>query len=123
MVAKTGRLMQRSANPTPITCLEEGGAVPLCSDGVSIGGLDPDLCAVKEFCLTGNGDLLSLSQTRNNLLQAVANAACLDGASSRDTALDNKDLCHAGKVNYGIQWDGRNGNAFFADECAASKGT
>src|SRR5438552_464181 len=61
MVAKTGRLMQRSANPTPITSLAGGSALPLCSGGFSIGRLfDTHFNAIKQFCLARNGHQLTL---------------------------------------------------------------
>src|SRR2546428_11590482 len=117
MVAKTGRLMQRSASPMPLTCLEEGGAAPVSSGGVSISGLlDPNFSPIKELCLAGSGDHFSFSQARNNLLQPIANPAGLPRANSRDAAIDYKALCHSRKVDHRVQRNGWNRHALFQDQ-------
>src|SRR5258706_14771995 len=113
MVAKTGRLMQRSASPTPMTsrvdppagCASAGvsgseGLKPRSPTGVWSGRFSIErlfqahASPIEEFCLARHGNLLPLFYAGKDLLQPVPNPADLHGTAPRHIVIDDEDLRH-----------------------------
>src|SRR6266498_3208214 len=114
MVAKTGRLMHKSASPTPRAGGDPSAGFMAGSHGgrgERRGGrtgpwiprrrprLDRHGGAVRQTALAGDDDFLAGFHPVENLLEPVANSPGEHGATARDVVLDDEELGDAGEIH------------------------